>query len=163
MADPRAMPALKDLLEKQGLGGGAVDKSVRVKRSTLLAIANNTPTVVTWDTEDYDTDAMFAATSTDITVKTAGKWYLNATIKWENVGFTNIRRIEFLVDGTVKSKSQELPGSAQESVQTFSDVLSLAIGEVVTVRVFHTSSVETDILVEGDYAPAFKMQLLAAA
>ena len=52
----------------------------RVRRASAQSIANNTQRLMNWDTQDIDTDEMFAASDTVITIKTAGVYLVTACV-----------------------------------------------------------------------------------
>jgi len=51
------------------------------RRNAAQSIANNTETSVSFDTEDVDTDGMFAPTSTNITIQTDGVYLLTGVVR----------------------------------------------------------------------------------
>ena len=54
--------------------------SVRVTNSLAISISNNTITLLTFDTEDYDTNSMHSTATNPgrLTCKTAGKFHIGA-------------------------------------------------------------------------------------
>jgi hypothetical protein len=52
----------------------------QLRRVAALALPDAVATAVAWDTEDEDTDSMFAPTGTTITIPATGLWAIAATI-----------------------------------------------------------------------------------
>lgn len=117
-----------------------------VRASAPQTITNNTLTVLTANTEFYDTDAMHSTVSNTsrITVQTAGRYSVEACVNWAT-GTTFIegedaRLLNFLVDGTTGFNVAQQPAVNSD---TFSTAMSgirsitLAVGQFVEVRVRH--------------------------
>jgi hypothetical protein len=51
-----------------------------VRRVATQTLNDATTTAVSWDTQDEDTDAMFAPTSTTITIPETGLWAISCTV-----------------------------------------------------------------------------------
>jgi hypothetical protein len=59
---------------------GAILPGCSVTRTTNQSIANASYNSISWDSELFDTDTMFAPTTTDITIKTAGLYLLTLLV-----------------------------------------------------------------------------------
>lgn len=56
----------------------------KISQATPQAVANTTLTLVTWDTTDYDNNAMADLVNERIVIKTAGWYTVTAFIPWAN-------------------------------------------------------------------------------
>ncbi|MDG4762377.1 hypothetical protein [Micromonospora sp. WMMD710] len=74
-------------------------RSVRARRSTTLSLTSGTITGVTFDTEDWDNAAMFAPSSTVITLPVAGLWAFAAFGAFTS-NATGLRRLLIDVNAT---------------------------------------------------------------
>lgn len=109
-------------------------------RSTTQSIANNGSTeYLSFDTEVVDTDSMFAATSTTITIQTAGIYLVagSATIA---LNATGIRALYLEINGAVVSEFDASgSGSVNFTPGTLSVVKSLAASDTVKLRAYQNS------------------------
>jgi hypothetical protein len=67
----------------ENVNGYRVPPMVRATRAAAQSIANNANGAVRFDTQTFDTDDMFAATSNVITFPTAGIYLLTANMTWD--------------------------------------------------------------------------------
>ena len=68
-----------------------VPPMVRAERASAQSIANNVNTVINFDTENFDTDGMFAATANLITINTAGIYAVQALMSFVNSSANGVR------------------------------------------------------------------------
>lgn len=162
MGDVRILRAIKSYLDLIGVSGHG-DKSVRVRRTGTLSIPDaGGGTVVTWQAEDYDTDTMFPGTGTNITVKTAGKWLLQAAVRWEDQGLAGQRQLEFLKGGTAFAADRYIQAAAGgQHIHNISAVLDLAVNDIITLRAFQNSSSALLLEVLANISPVMTMHLLS--
>ena len=75
--------------------------SVEVTHSTIQGIANDAHTVLSWDTESYDSTALHstATNPSRITLTSSGLWSLGASIDW-NQNSSGFRTMRLLLNGT---------------------------------------------------------------
>jgi len=71
----------------------------RARRAAAQSINNNAQHLINWDTEDYDTDTMFTASNTLITIKTAGVYLVTATVAFV-ANFTDARGAQIVINPT---------------------------------------------------------------
>jgi hypothetical protein len=127
----------------------ADEASCRVRKSTTQAIANDTPTILSWDTEDYDTDGMHSTVTNNsrITIITAGKYVVTANAKFAtSIAAGTGARIEILLNGTtvLASQSTGAVGTSAPSVNVV-DARDFASGDYIEVQVYHNSGGSEDI------------------
>jgi hypothetical protein len=112
----------------------------RLRRAANQSIPNTTPTDISWDTEDTDTDGFITVTAATITVPTGlgGLYVIGATLSgpsWvQNAGYTG----RVIVDGT----GYALPasGAGEPAVNAPAGMFfPLNAGSTVTVRMTQTS------------------------
>ena len=74
-----------------------VRPAVKLSRTTLASVPNNTPTEVPWVTEVFDTDSMWSAGNpTRITFNTAGMYQFGAQWQWP-LNVTQLRGAEWIL------------------------------------------------------------------
>lgn len=87
---------------------------------------------ISWDTEDTDTDAMFAPTSTTITIKKAGKYQV--TVYGVMAGTGQVWQVNHSAGPTIRAR---MDGVAQVNMKT--SVFTAAVNDTVKVGVFQSS------------------------
>jgi len=118
-----------------------LDISVNVGKSVNQSILHNTLTVITWDTERYDTDNMHdnAVNNQRITFNTAGKYAVLFQSEWasDTVGIRILRiRRNGLNNDTPMENSINANGSSRNMVAGVDDFAS---GDFIDCQVFQTS------------------------
>ena len=115
----------------------ALPPQCKVRRAAAQSIVTATATLVSWDTEDIDTDAMFAPTSTDVTIKTAGVYVavLGGTI----AGASGLKVWEILKNGVTQVPSATTgPDTAAQAGRTNAVVeMACVVNDVIRGQVFH--------------------------
>ena len=103
----------------------------RVYRSSDLT-SYSSGTAITWNAEDYDTDGMFTASSTDITINTAGIYLVVLNIYWTASATVATASAGIVEDGsTIQSKASS-DGSATGGVVHQTGVFSFPAATVLT-------------------------------
>jgi hypothetical protein len=124
---------------------GASFKGVSLWQSTDISLANDTTVALTWNSENFDTDA-FHSTSTNtgrITIPSAldGKYHINGAISFVG-GAAGFRRVDVLKNGTVFIYGGNI-ASASASGGTqfipFSVLLDLVATDYVSISVSQSS------------------------
>lgn len=138
---------LKDTLRAEFWNGTAYKSEAlthrrpmaRATRSTAQSIANGSSTeYITFDTEDFDTDGMFAPSSTTITVVTSGLYIIAAY----NLFVANANGIRSLLVERNGSTiyDDDAPGNASSgTTQTAFTVMSLSAGDTMRLRMYQNS------------------------
>lgn len=121
---------------------GSAFVGCRLKNTVAQTTANTTITVVTFDTEDLDTDAYHSTSSNTgrITIPTgkAGKYRIWGRVGW-NANATGQRILNVVKNGTTNIVSHYLPGAAVSITHDFSDVFALAEADFIDIRVYQSS------------------------
>jgi hypothetical protein len=114
-----------------------------LKRSTNLTVSNSTWTTVTYDQENYDTDA-FHSTSTNtsrITIPSgkAGKYQILANITW-NTSAVGERYLSLLKNGSEVFRTfLGVPTSLGQITGSLATIESLAEADYIEIRILQTS------------------------
>ena len=119
---------------------GSTFVGASVSNSTTQAISNNTHTAVTWDTEEFDTDAFHStATNTSrftIPAGKGGKYLFNCSVRWDNNGSSD-RILEIYKNGTIFAALDVLTGNYPGYM--VSRTLNLVATDYVELYVYQNS------------------------
>lgn len=125
-------------------GTGVVPPMVIVRRAAAQSIPTTTVTSISFDTEDVDTNAMFTATSTNITIQTSGVYLLAGTVQVTS-NITGVRDAGFQKNGTtINSAAGAFAANMQavnggDSVLTLSGIANLVATDIITLYIYQTS------------------------
>lgn len=114
--------------------------SAKVKKSAAQAINNGASTTVSWNQEDWDTDAIHdnATNNTRLTCKTAGKYGVWANIHWATSA-SGSRGLGVLINGiTVHSFNYPAASTLDPEVGAYCEV-QLAVNDYVEIQVYQNS------------------------
>ena len=129
-------------------GGTPTFVGTSVYKSTVQSIATATETLITWDSENFDTDAFHStATNTSrITIPTgkSGYYQINVISQWQNTS-TN-RRITYVrLNGTTKLVQAEVStGVNSETGATIAYVANLTADDYIEVLVYQDKGSSVD-------------------
>lgn len=115
--------------------------TAKVTNSAAQAITTGTFTILTFDTETWDTASMHSTSSNTsrITVPRAGKWRATAVVGWATDGSGN-RISYFKINGTTRHIGYLGPGIAVNDLYySYSNEFDLAANDYVEVEVLHNS------------------------
>lgn len=111
---------------------------VKVKRSTTQSIPSGTETLVEWNQEDYDSDAMHdnASSNTRLICKTAGTFAIWTTPQFAAAG-TGLRFATLVINGIEAARSPLLvaDGLTDTGLPIYFETV-LAVNDYVEVKVF---------------------------
>jgi len=140
--------------------------SVRITRASVSGnqdILNNTDTSINFSEDTFDTDSMHDTVTNNsrITIRTAGKYLLTASIAFANNG-TGRRVLWYLVNGTTNLDTDE-PDTNQNARAwlNLSTVWDFAAGDYVEVRVLQTSGGTLTVDRIANRSPIFTATWLA--
>lgn len=106
---------------------------------TAQSIPDAASTLVTFNAEEFDNGAMFAAPSTTITIQAAGVYLIDANIAFA-INATGIRIMDILVNGTLRGgDSKPSIGSGTPTTLSAAVTRLCAQGDTVQMRVFQNS------------------------
>lgn len=137
----------------------------RVYNSANIAIANNTQTVVAYDTERYDTDALHStATNTGrLTATRAGRYLIFTHILWA-ANATGQRGVRVRLNGTT-----DLGGVLNDAAgagttrQTAMTIHNLSATDYVETLVFQDSGGNLNVTASANESPEFGMAYMGTS
>lgn len=115
--------------------------SAKAYRSAALShTSTGSYQTITWDVELFDNDDIFAASSTNFTIQTAGIYLVTGVCDFA-ASATGARYIQIQVNGTaVKTVQTESTASGSlHAGRQVTSLESLAVGDVVTLAAFQNS------------------------
>ena len=119
---------------------GSTFVGASVSNSTTQAISNNTHTAVTWDTEEFDTDAFHSTSSNTsrftIPAGKGGKYLFNCSVRWDNNSSSD-RILEIYKNGTIFAVLDVLTGNYPGYM--ISRTLNLVATDYVELYVYQNS------------------------
>lgn len=131
--------------------------AVQVYRTTNQTIGHNTQTLMSWDAEIFDSDALHsAATPGRIDVNDDGVYFIHVMIKWAS-GAASVRGIRVIVSGSVPIAYNEMRIAATAEVEmSLSCVYRLRTDlNPSQVQVYQASGGNLDIISDGVFVPRF--------
>lgn len=116
----------------------------RIHNSGNVATANNTITIMTMDTSDYDTDTMVDLANNQLVVKTAGVYAISGQIAW-TANATGARDAYLYAGasgapGIIGNDQRATLGAATATVQQVYAEVELNVNDVIQLRGSQTST-----------------------
>lgn len=124
----------------------------QVYSSTGVSTSNGVETLMTWNTEDFDTDG-FHSTSSNTSRMTipsgkGGKYLITAFIGWEYSGnSTGMRAAYIYKNGSIHKYSMQIAAASGGIYFTLSQVMNLVATDYVEIKVYQSSG--TTLLAGG--------------
>ncbi len=145
--------------------GGVI--AARVHNSGNLTITTATSTVLTLDSERYDTDSIHSTSSNTgrLTAKTAGKYSITGHIRWDAASGGR-RELRILLNGATVIAEDEIGSVADATAlpgQVVSTHYDLAVDDFVELQVRHTQGSNLNVRAESNFSPEFMMARVGAA
>ena len=124
-------------------GGTSTAVGCSISNSVAQTIGNSSTTTLTFNTEDYDTDAFHSTSSNTgrITIPTGkgGKYFVTTTVNYAG-NATGFRQIRILKNGSTNvAAAIETPGANADMSLTCSIMLTLVAGDYLEVVTFQNS------------------------
>ncbi|MGH8574513.1 MAG: hypothetical protein ACREX8_18350 [Gammaproteobacteria bacterium] len=115
-----------------------------VKRTSNLAISAATTTLVTWQSDELDTDTMWTSGDpTVVTVKTAGLWWVAMNVSFSSPDNGNIRWAFLTLNSTDTSTSILFAGTTGNGrACAASTIKTLAANDVLRVYVYSADATQ---------------------
>jgi hypothetical protein len=132
----------------------------QLNRSSVLAVANDTLTAVTFDTETFDTDG-YHSTVTDtsrVTIPTGkGGYYLLSSSTYWDSNSSGFRRIRYRINGSTSALNTYTPGTSNANSTQNHTVVNLAAGDYVEMLVSQNSggSLNTNWSTDGSWSVVY--------
>ncbi|MGH7240491.1 MAG: hypothetical protein ACREHG_10585 [Candidatus Saccharimonadales bacterium] len=118
-----------------------------VTREADQSIANSTVVDVIYDTELIDTDGMFVAPSSDITIQRPGIYSIQHTAAFA-ANATNLRATHIAINGVEIAATGGTASTTSVTSQSCSAIAALNEGDVVSNNVFQVSGAALNIVAE---------------
>jgi hypothetical protein len=121
--------------------------AAHVYRSSAQTISNGSATVVSWDSELYDLQAMHdpSTNPSRITVPVTGFAVISAGVLWSS-NTTGIRILEILHSGVARAETRRLPNSGMQTWHDIQVHLEVGAGQYFEVRVTQDSGGNLDLV-----------------
>jgi hypothetical protein len=153
-----------DADEANELVAAMANNSVRVYNDANISIPDNTLTVLTFNTERFDTGALHStsANTSRLTCVTAGKYLITGNVQWA-FNATGDRMLEVLLNGATsiaKQQVEPVSGTNLLTVQVVTTVYHLAAADYVELRVYQNSGGALNAQVAANYSPEFGMSFI---
>lgn len=123
----------------------------RVYRTTVQAISSSVATAVIFLLEDYDTDAMHAASSSQIVAVNPGIYHVDFTAQFVGNGSTTGKnQISVTVNGAALTggggtSTSDTPSASETTYLTTSTLVNLGAGDYIEGAIFQTSGSPKDV------------------
>jgi len=143
-----------------GGGGGGRDIGCSVWNSANISVVDSTEVLLTFDSEDYDTDSMHSTSSnTDrITFTTAGKYVYGIAIDFSGVAAVGYRQVFFYKNaGAVAMPGLvRMPGISGDVTRlTAIAVANFAATDYIYIKVYQTSGLTLNVETHATAFPRF--------
>lgn len=145
-------------------GGGAPDKGCRVYNSAGISIPSTTNTVLTFDSERWDTDAMHdpAVNPGRITIKTAGRYHITGTFYYLDAALGSREIVIKLNNGVfIAGHGHDAPYVPEHTI-TIDTIYTFALNDYIEFVAYQTSGIAQTMGAIPNQSPEVAAQLLAA-
>lgn len=117
-----------------------LNQSCKISKITAQSVANATPTILTFDAEYFDNDAIHdnAINNSRLTCKTAGKYLIIANVSFSG-NITGTRAITIMLNGGEMSGTSIDAPFAGTGKLMISDVLDLSVNNYIEIAVWQNS------------------------
>ena len=143
-----------DILNSNLAGGGAGAGAIaRVSKTINQSIADNTPTFITWDSEEYDTGDFHddVTNNTRFTIPRDGNYAIRGYIEFA-VNGTGFRRLTIRKNGTSNiSLETEPPNGSEQDRMSVVAFAQLEANDYVECRVTQTSGGNLDVFTNSRF------------
>jgi hypothetical protein len=135
------------------------DIGARIYNSTAITISHNTSTVVTFDSERWDTDNIHSGSSTgQLWCNTPGSYLIFGSFAWET-DTVSFSQIGIRLNGSTFIAVNRMPNHGGIGpIWEISTVYKLSVGDYIEAIAFQTTTADLDILASANYGCEFGMQ-----
>jgi len=132
--------------------------SVRVTHSVSQSIADATVTVLSFDTERFDNDAIHdtAVDNSRLTAQTPGKYLIAGNVEFA-ANSTGMRTVAIRINGTTFIAQHTENAGANVMRLPVSSVYDLAAGDYAELIVYQSSGASLDVTKSNQHSPEFMM------
>lgn len=141
---------------RAGLNYLANPPACRVYNSAALAVAHGVSTVLTFNSERFDTDSMHSTSVNTgrITINTAGVYQVAAMTEWQ-ANVTGIRQLMIRLNGTTWIVGSSAKGDAASSPLSVSTIEKFVAGDYLEVLGWQNSGASVNVLRNANQSPEF--------
>lgn len=144
--------------------GGGMSVGARVYNNANISIGNATNTILTFNSERWDTTAGIHSLVTNtsrLTCPIAGKYLIGGNVRWD-ANATGVRDLQILLNNTTYIGRVYMGATAAINyAQSIVTLYDLAAGDYVELRVYQNSGGALDVLYASAYSPEMWMQRIA--
>ncbi len=173
---PAADGSSGQVLQTNGAGrltfaaaGGGATQGCRVYNSANLSISHAVLTALTFDAERFDTDAMHSTTTNTgrITINTAGKYVVSASVKWNTLtGASYETKVRIRLNGSTYLAGQSCMWGGgvyeySQIEQTVTTLYDLAQNDYLETVVYQNTGAALLVLASGNLSPEFSAHRLS--
>ena len=141
--------------------GGGYTQGARVYNSAAISVSNGVDTVMTFDTEAYDTDTMHSTVSNTgrLTCNTAGKYLIVGNVRWDTSS-ASYRYAAIRLNGTtfIALNIVEPASASVPTEQIVTTIYDLAANDYVELIANQGTGGALDAALASPRAPAFMAQ-----
>lgn len=141
-----------------GGGGGSSLPAVRAYNNASISISNNVTTVLTFNSERWDTNAMHSTSSNTsrLTCVTAGKYVATVCVSFA-ANATGIRDVLIRLNATTDIAQILLPnaGGTFPTIIEVTATVDMAVNDYLEAYVYQNSGGNLNVLNAADYSPEF--------
>lgn len=131
----------------------------RVYNNANISVANSANATLSFNSERFDTDNIHDTVTNNsrLTCKTAGKYYIQASVVFET-NATGIRSIDLVINGVTSIGSTKVVAINGDTVNLqVSAIYELAVNDYVTVTGYQNSGGDLNVRYVGNISPEFMM------
>lgn len=157
MVDDREFNKLKNRVDDQFAGDHLVGDGARVFNSSDITTANETTTVLTFNSERFDIGSYHSVSSNTerLTIAQSGIYMIGGTLWWEN-NVTGYRQISIQTsNGTTIATTRVVAGSVSTAYQTIFTLYQLAANDYVRFFARQSSGGNLDVRTISNTSPEF--------
>ncbi|MFD7079000.1 hypothetical protein [Streptomyces sp. NPDC059918] len=139
--------------------GETADVGVSVYGTEIQAVPNAVATQVAFSGAVFDTDGMFNAGASTLTVNTAGRYLVQGRVVWAfgSAPASAFRSLRIIVNNGIYAEDDQPIGSYPNPSQAVSSVLQLNEGDTISLSAFQTTG--TTVTMEPDFDPGSGQRL----
>lgn len=139
------------------------NEGARAYHNASQAIPDDTLTVLAFNSEIYDTDAIHHLTvnNSRLTCKTAGKYLILFSGAWTGIA-GGVRQVNLRLNGAINIGVYGSDGDLNHQYFFVSSIYNLAVTDYVEILVYHTKGAPISITSALSYTPFFSMQRIGS-
>jgi len=141
-------------------GGGGYTQGARARRTSDQTITTATPTVIAFDTQDYDTDGIWEGVTNPsrLTCQTTGVYLITGGGYWAGATGGAQRSFYIYLNGATQVAGMVLTPSANGQGLNATALLSLTAGDYVQLLVYHDRGSNLAVSYYAQWSPVLSMQ-----